>query len=118
LASVGLVFEDCLKKMRLLSLATLATQHEEIPYSLISATLSIDEAEVESWIILAISSHVLDAKLDQLRRVAVINRVTQRAFTREQWQQLGERLHAWKESTTALLEVVGKHKLEDRLGDL
>jgi len=118
LASAGLVFEDCLKNMRLLSLATLATQHEEIPYSVIANTLSIDEGDVESWIILSISTRILDAKLDQLRRVAIINRVTQRAFSKEQWRQLGDRLQAWKESTAALLEVVGKHQLSDRLHDL
>jgi hypothetical protein len=71
----GLVFEDCLKNMRLLSLATLATQHEEIPYSVIANTLSIDEGDVESWIILSISTRILDAKLDQLRRVAIIKYV-------------------------------------------
>jgi len=66
------VYEDCLKKIRLLSLATLAAQHKEIPYSLISTTLAVEEGEVETWIILAISANILDAKLDQLRRVAII----------------------------------------------
>jgi len=93
-------------------LATLAAQHKEIPYSLISTTLSVDEGEVESWIILAISARILDAKLDQLRRVAIINRVTQRAFTKREWEQLGQRLHAWRDSTAAMLAVVGKHSFD------
>lgn len=66
------MYEDCLRKIRLLSLATLAAQHKEIPYSLISTTLAVEEGEVETWIILAISANILDAKLDQLRRVAII----------------------------------------------
>lgn len=106
--SAGLNYEDCLKKMRLLSLATLGSEQSEVAYSLVSETLSIDEADVESWIIQAISASILDAKMDQLRRVVIINGASQRVFTRKQWEQLAQRLNEWKESTTSLLSIVGK----------
>jgi len=70
--------------------------------------LSIEESEVESWIIKAISTNILDARLDQLRRVAVISRATQRVFTHKQWEQLAERLSGWKENTLALLALIAK----------
>jgi len=103
LASVGISHEDCLKKIRLLSLATLAVEHQELPYSLIAQTLRIEESEVEMWIILAISALLIDAKMDQLRSVVVINRCTQRVFTNAQWKTLHERLHFWRDNVQRLL---------------
>ncbi len=58
--------------MRLLSLATLGAANQEIPYALIAKTLQLDESEVETWVITAMSEDVLDAKMDQLRRVVTI----------------------------------------------
>eukprot|EP01089_Gocevia_fonbrunei_P018833 TRINITY_DN6480_c0_g1_i2.p1 TRINITY_DN6480_c0_g1~~TRINITY_DN6480_c0_g1_i2.p1 ORF type:complete len:233 (-),score=51.26 TRINITY_DN6480_c0_g1_i2:9-707(-) len=111
LESVGLVYEDCVKKMRLLSLATLASKHEsEVPYSVISQTLSIEEADVEYWVILAISTNVLDAKLDQMRKVAIINRAAQRVFTKDQWENLSTSLGVWRDSVQQLLSVVQNKK--------
>jgi len=112
LDSVGLVYEDCVKKMRLLSLATLAAKHDsEVPYSIISQTLSIDEGEVEYWVILAISTNILDAKLDQLRRVVLINRAAQRVFTKAEWEMLSKSLRVWKDSVGQLLTVVQNKKI-------
>jgi translation initiation factor 3 subunit M len=58
--------------MRLLSLATLGSANQEITYALIAKTLQIDESEVESWIITAISDGVVEAKLDQLKRIVTV----------------------------------------------
>ena len=69
---LGLKEEECIFKMRLLSLASLGAAAQEIPYSLIAKTLQLDEAEVESWVIIAISEGVLEAKMDQLKRVITI----------------------------------------------
>jgi len=106
LKSLGISHEDCLKKIRLLSFASLAVEHNEIPYSTIVQTLRINEDEVESWVILSIISGLVDAKLDQLRKVAVINRSTQRVFTLEQWKVLGTKIGAWKENVRSLLGVI------------
>jgi len=106
LQSFGISHEECLKKIRLLSLATLASEHQELPYSLISQTLKIDESEVESWIILAISAKLLQAKLDQLRSVVIITRGTQRVFSSAHWKQLGERLHIWRDNLRSLLQAI------------
>jgi translation initiation factor 3 subunit M len=64
--------ENCVRKLRLLSLASLASETNEIPYSSIASTLQIKEEEIESWVILAVSAKLIEAKLDQLRRVAVV----------------------------------------------
>eukprot|EP01098_Paradermamoeba_levis_P005663 TRINITY_DN2379_c0_g1_i1.p1 TRINITY_DN2379_c0_g1~~TRINITY_DN2379_c0_g1_i1.p1 ORF type:complete len:505 (-),score=134.62 TRINITY_DN2379_c0_g1_i1:163-1677(-) len=106
LTSVGLTYEDCLKKIRLLSLATLATENEEIPYALISKTLQIDESEVESWVIFAVSGKILEAKMNQVRKVVVVQRCTQRVFADAQWKQLSVRLNSWKDNVNNLLGLL------------
>jgi translation initiation factor 3 subunit M len=58
--------------MRLLSLATLGAANQEVPYSLISKTLQIDENDVENWVITAMSEDVLEARMDQSRRIVTI----------------------------------------------
>jgi len=106
LESLGISHEECLKKIRLLSLASLAVEHQQLPYSLIAQTLNIDEEDVEQWIILAISANLLDAKINQLKRIVLINRSTQRVFTEVQWKQLNERIGTWKENVRSLLHIV------------
>jgi len=69
---LGISHDESLKKIRLLSLATLAVDHQELPYSLVSKTLSIEETEVEQWVILAISADLIDAKLDQLKKLIIV----------------------------------------------
>lgn len=110
LASVGLDHGECLKKIRLLTLATLANHQDTITFAQVSQGLSIEESEVESWVILAISTNVLDAKMDQLRRVVVINRATQRALQPEQWKQMGERLRSWRQHLASLIDVMQRNK--------
>jgi translation initiation factor 3 subunit M len=111
LESINLDYEECLKKIRLLTLATLANQHDEIPFSAISQGLAIGENDVESWVILAISTNILEAKMDQLRRVVVVNRAAQRALSAEQWRYIGERLGVWRNHISSLLEIISQNKV-------
>jgi translation initiation factor 3 subunit M len=71
LESLGLLREDCLKKIRLLSLATLASENSEIAYAQIAKTLNISEDEVEGWVIFAVAANLIDAKLDQIKKAVV-----------------------------------------------
>ncbi len=68
----GLSYEECYKKIRLLSLTTLAAENREIPYDLIAKMLQIKPEEVESWVVSAIAAELIDARMDQLRRIVVI----------------------------------------------
>eukprot|EP01097_Dermamoeba_algensis_P006324 TRINITY_DN3957_c0_g1_i1.p1 TRINITY_DN3957_c0_g1~~TRINITY_DN3957_c0_g1_i1.p1 ORF type:complete len:401 (-),score=94.93 TRINITY_DN3957_c0_g1_i1:253-1455(-) len=106
LQSVGLAYDDCLRKIRLLSLASLAAESEEIPYSAIAKTLQIEESEVETWVIFAVSGKIMEAKMNQVRRVVAVERCTQRVFTQVQWKQMSTRLHTWKDNVTNLLQML------------
>eukprot|EP00566_Odontella_aurita_P011786 CAMPEP_0113595622 /NCGR_PEP_ID=MMETSP0015_2-20120614/39844_1 /TAXON_ID=2838 /ORGANISM="Odontella" /LENGTH=413 /DNA_ID=CAMNT_0000502969 /DNA_START=130 /DNA_END=1372 /DNA_ORIENTATION=+ /assembly_acc=CAM_ASM_000160 len=99
----GLSRETCVRHMRLLSLCSLAAEHEEIPYSAIGSTLRVDDAEVESWVISAVSSGLLVAKMDQLQKVVLVERCVVRKFGQEQWGDLKGRLDAWKKNVGGIL---------------
>lgn len=104
---VGLVHEECIAKMRLLSIVDLASNESgQIPYSLIKDTLQvnmiyssnthtissltkpraedlypffvkrimvgalqIEDNEVEPWVVKAITSKLIDCKIDQMNQV-------------------------------------------------
>jgi translation initiation factor 3 subunit M len=53
LSKHGIDNDECVSNMRLLSLCSLATEHEEIPYSAVSQTLQVDEDDVEEWVLRA-----------------------------------------------------------------
>ncbi|CAH2055315.1 unnamed protein product [Thlaspi arvense] len=62
LQSYGLVDEDCVAKMRLLSLVDLASDESgKIPYASIKDTLQVNEEEVELWIVKAITAKLIDS---------------------------------------------------------
>jgi translation initiation factor 3 subunit M len=110
LKSVGLSTEDCLRKMRLLSLATLASGQQEIPYSLIAKTLQVNESDVEFWVISAISENLISAKMDQMKRTVFITRSLQRVFGKTEWKQLSDSLQFWRNNIKSVLENIKQAK--------
>ncbi|KAL0855853.1 hypothetical protein Bca101_061006 [Brassica carinata] len=76
LQSYGLVDEDCVTKMRLLSLVDLASDESgKIPYASIKDTLQVKEEEVELWIVKAITAKLIDCKMDQMNQVVIVRQV-------------------------------------------
>eukprot|EP00475_Leptophrys_vorax_P012335 TRINITY_DN18774_c0_g1_i1.p1 TRINITY_DN18774_c0_g1~~TRINITY_DN18774_c0_g1_i1.p1 ORF type:complete len:454 (-),score=31.77 TRINITY_DN18774_c0_g1_i1:198-1559(-) len=132
LATYGLSKDDLEAKMRLMSLAALATDSfaaaaaaaapsasggggaaaagssggaagsafavGEIRYALLQDTLQVSDGEVEEWVVRGIAAKVIDARMDQQRRVVVVTRSTQRVFGPAQWQDLRSRLAVWKDN--------------------
>jgi len=102
--------DENLRKIRLLSLASLASDSSEIAYATISKSLQVSEDEVEIWVITAISEDLIAAKMDQLRRVVVIIRSLQRNFSKIQWKQLADGLTAWKGHVQVMLNSLQETK--------
>jgi len=110
LQSAGLAEAHCLHKMRLLSLASLGAESNEVPYALIAQTLQISEDDVEMWIIDAVSAKLLEAKLNQVKRVANVSFCVQRVFTDPLWKQLSTKLNKWKTSIHHIHQIVQQTK--------
>jgi PCI domain/eIF3 subunit M, C-terminal helix len=99
----GLNPNQCQGNIRILSLCSLATEHEEIPYAIIAETLQIDVTAVESQVIAAVSSGLLQAKMDQLAQKVMVERCVFRRFDLEQWKVLQGRLQTWKNNVGSIL---------------
>ncbi|KAG0308669.1 hypothetical protein BGZ98_007241 [Dissophora globulifera] len=110
---LGLDEEETLRKIRLLSLASLGSENlsRELSYQEIAKALEIEESEVEMWVIDVIRAGLVEAKLNQVSKVVTINRSIYRTFGTAQWQQLSQRLHGWKQSLAEILQVIANAKL-------
>jgi translation initiation factor 3 subunit M len=63
--------------MSLLTLVTLANQHSpEIPYNEVIKELHLtNDEDVELWVIRAVSTKLIEAKMDQSRKVVLVTYV-------------------------------------------
>ncbi|KAJ6804703.1 eukaryotic translation initiation factor 3 subunit M-like [Iris pallida] len=114
LKSYGLVHEDCIAKMRLMSLVDLSsTDSGEIPYSLIKETLGITEDEVEYWVVKAITSKILDCRIDQMNQIVIVNRRTERVFGPSQWQALHSKLAVWRANVANAISTIQANKPDE-----
>jgi translation initiation factor 3 subunit M len=101
--------EQNIRKMRLLSLASLGSENlsRELTYAEIAKSLEIPEDEVEMWVIDVIRAGLVEAKLDQLNKTAIVHRSIYRVFGQEQWKKLSTSLSAWKDNLNEILAVIG-----------
>ena len=120
LAAQRLSHEDCVAKMRLMSLAALGadTASGSVPYALIRDTLQVPAEDVERWVVKAISAKVLEAKMDQVREVVLITRCLHRVFSTQQWVDLRAKLRAWRDNVTGVASSVATTRTGELLGGL
>lgn len=114
LKSYGLVHEDCIAKMRLLSLVDLASNDSgQVPYSLIRDTLKIEGDEVESWVVKAITAKLIDCKIDQMNEVVIVRRGTERVFGPHQWEILRTKLASWRTNIANVITSIQANKISE-----
>lgn len=114
LKSYGLVHEDCITKMRLMSLLDLGSDESgQIPYAIIRDTLQINDDEVESWIVKAISAKLMECKMDQMNEVVIVSRCSERVFGQHQWVALRTKLAAWRENVVGVIHTIQANKISE-----
>jgi translation initiation factor 3 subunit M len=106
LAQFGLNPTACQSHMRILSLCSLAAEHEEIPYEIVATTLDIKADQVESQVIAAVNSGLLEAKMDQLVQKVMVERCVVRKFDLYEWKGLQKRLQTWRKNVGGVLEAL------------
>jgi hypothetical protein len=111
LSKYALKDETCTRHMRILSLCSLAAETEEVPYDLVATTLDIAKDAVESWVIAAVSSGLLSAKMDQIQQKIMVERSVVRKFDMEQWKAMQSQLHLWKTNLGGILEALKQAEL-------
>ncbi|KAL7420352.1 hypothetical protein Q5752_005322 [Cryptotrichosporon argae] len=103
--------EEIVRKLRLVALGALAARapSKQLSYDEVASALQVDAADVEAWVIDAISANVIQARLSQplsqVRIVSVSARATRR-FGPDEWQLLGRRLGEWKAAVAEARQVV------------
>ncbi|OJD32709.1 eukaryotic translation initiation factor 3 subunit m [Diplodia corticola] len=110
----GLEGAQLTRKMRLLTLASLAAQAtgqtRALPYAQITKALQIPSEEVELWVIDVIRAGLVEGKLSQLNQTFLIHRATYRVFGDNQWREVASRLDMWRNSLTGVLGVIRQEK--------
>lgn len=101
-----LPFEACATKMRLLTLVSLGHAAKELTYSAIAEALHVAPEEVETWVMQAIGSGLITAKMDQVRQIVVVSMCAERDFGQRQWERLHGNLVEWRDSIRSLLQVL------------
>ncbi|XP_010453700.1 PREDICTED: eukaryotic translation initiation factor 3 subunit M [Camelina sativa] len=114
LQTYGLVEENCVSKMRLLSLVDLASDESgKISYASIKNTLQVNEEEVELWVVKAITAKLVDCKMDQMNQVVIVSRCAERDFGQKQWQSLRTKLAAWRDNITNVINTIQANKVTE-----
>lgn len=114
LQSYGLSNEDCVTKMRLLSLVDLASDESgKIPYTSIKDTLQVNEQDVELWIVKAITAKLIECKMDQMNQVLIVSRSSEREFGTKQWQSLRTKLATWKDNISSIITTIESNKVTE-----
>lgn len=106
-ASLGLSHDTCVDKLRMLSLASLAADLTEIPYDLIKSTLKLDsDKDVELWVIKVHRAGLVQGKMDQIRKLLVVNRTTARVFNTTDWAELKTRVDGWRTCLGNMSDII------------
>ncbi|XP_075044151.1 eukaryotic translation initiation factor 3 subunit M isoform X1 [Mixophyes fleayi] len=94
--SLGLVHEQNMEKMRLLTFMGMAVENKEISFDNMQQELQIGADDVEAFVIDAVKSKMVYCKIDQTQKKVVVIHSTHRTFGKQQWQQLYDILNSWK----------------------
>lgn len=107
LDKIGIDEGELTRKLKLLTLVSLCSGRTEVTYEEIRTVVGVEEDEVELFIIDAIDTKVIEAKMDQMRQVLNVQYVMQRSFKRKDWDTIEDKLTKFRQG---LLEVISLRK--------
>ncbi|XP_015265204.1 PREDICTED: eukaryotic translation initiation factor 3 subunit M [Gekko japonicus] len=96
--SLGLLHEQNMAKMRLLTFMGMAVENKEISFDTMQQELQVGADDVEAFVIDAVKTKMVHCKIDQTQRKVVVSHSTHRTFGKQQWQQLYDMLNSWKQN--------------------
>ncbi|XP_076036467.1 eukaryotic translation initiation factor 3 subunit m [Oratosquilla oratoria] len=104
ISSIGLDHEANVRKMRLLTFMQMAESNSEMSFDIIQQELKLSYEEVEGFIIEALKTKLVTARMDQSAEKVYISSVVHRTFGKAQWQALRDTLDNWKTSLALVKE--------------
>jgi hypothetical protein len=112
-AKHGLSKETLEHSMRLLALCSLAASSPDkvVSFDAVKKVLSCaDDAEVESWVIEAISENLLTASIDQVNGNINITHFARRSFGANDWKALQQQLQVLRKNVAICVESINNTK--------
>mmetsp|Transcript_40411 Transcript_40411/g.101502 ORF Transcript_40411/g.101502 Transcript_40411/m.101502 type:complete len:418 (+) Transcript_40411:61-1314(+) len=105
-----LEIQDCMSKIKLLTLATLARNRAEMTLQEVAERLEESEEGVERWVVRAISEGIIDGRIDQLNHKVLVKSAFQRKFEKDEWAFLDGKLSAWIDNLESVIKFIGDQK--------
>lgn len=102
--------QECMSKIKLLTLATLAHNRSEMTLKEVAEKLGEKEEDIERWVVRAISEGIIDGRIDQLNHKVLVKSAFQRKFEKEEWSFLDSKLSAWIDNLESVIKFIGDQK--------
>jgi len=103
-------FNLFIEKMKILTITSVLSARDTVPFSEIAEAIEIEEDDVEAWIVDAASRNLIVVKMDQPQRQVVVKYLSKRSFQDKDWISLGNRVNTCRENINSLLETVRRAK--------
>jgi len=100
----GLVHQNNLRKLRTLTFCSLGLNADKLTFAVLKDKLMLTDASaIESAVIDAVTSGLVEAKIDQENELIIIQRVTHRSFDNSDWKSIHEKLISWQANVSHVL---------------
>lgn len=107
-ADYGIDFDALLEKVRLLSLASLAKDKQEIVLADAAGQLGETVEEVEKWVVKAIAEGIIEGRIDQLAKSVKVKSTLFRTFGPNEWSNLEGQIKHWLDNIAVLKGLVSQ----------
>ncbi|KAF2355055.1 Proteasome component (PCI) domain [Trinorchestia longiramus] len=104
ISSIGLDHEANVRKMRVLTFLQLAEETQEMSFSYLQSQLQLKPEQVEPFIIEALKTKLVYARMDQSQKKVTVTNVAHRTFGRTQWEALRDTILTWKNNLAVVKE--------------
>lgn len=101
---MNLDHNQMMKKMRILTMISMAEKQTEISFQQIEKELQLQSDEVEKFIIDSLKTKLLTARIDQANRKLSVQSAVKRALSKAHWMQIRDTLVQWKNSIHQMRE--------------
>lgn len=96
-----------LRKLKQLTLATLAAKHSQLSYTLLKQELDVVELrELEDLVLDTVYQGIIDAKIDQLNQRVIVDFAIGRDVRDADIKHLQEVLNVWLNRSTSIMKVI------------
>jgi len=106
----NLDIQDCMSKIKLLTLASMAHNRSEMTLKEVAEKLEESEEGVERWVVRAVSEGIIDGRIDQLNHKVLVKSAFLRKFEKDEWAFLDDKLSSWIDNLESVIKFIGEQK--------